>query len=142
MGPYFGIILLAGIAVAVIAKGPKHDPRFDGFIYSLKALLVFLSGCFLIAISSDLGSSHAKSILQALGAGTAAVGFIGLLIGGKKHVKAMLGPIDAKRMVDPDYDVPYTECPHCHKVKVRVSGRKAKCPKCDGVIRPDKNVDA
>lgn len=142
MEEYFGIILLAGIAALLIAKGPKHDPRFVGFMYSVKALLIFLGGCFLIAISSDLGSSHIKNILHVIGAGTAIAGFVGALIGGLKHIKAMFGPIDARRMVEPDYDIPYTECPHCHKVKVRVSGSKAKCPKCGGTIRPSERSDA
>ena len=142
MEAYFGIILLAGIAVLLIVKGPKHDPRFVGFMYSVKALLIFLGGCFLIAISSDLGSSHIKNILHVIGVGTAVAGFVGALIGGQKHIKAMLGPIDAKRMVDPGYDIPYTRCPHCDQVEVRLYGRKAKCPICGGTIRPSEKSDS
>ncbi len=107
-----------------------------------KGLLVFAVG-WLIGVFGS--TSNISTPFNKIGYVVAIIGFVIACVGWIKHVKLVFKPLnsdDIKRIVDPGYDIPYTECPHCHKVQVRVFGSKAKCPKCGGVIRPTETNDA
>jgi hypothetical protein len=133
----FGIGFIALLATIVV-RSNKRDPRFAGSRLMTKGLLVFGIGWLMLVVGASIGTHSAATILRYAGYLAAIIGFCMAVAGEVRHVKLMFGPIDAKRMVDPGYDIPYTDCPHCHEIEVRVYGRKAKCPKCGGVIRPDK----
>jgi hypothetical protein len=108
----------------------------------VKGLLVFGVGTLLIAVGASIESDSISTAIRSIGYVVSIGGFGVAVVGNIKHVKLMFGPVDTRRIVDPNYDVPYTECPHSHKVDVRVTGSKAKCPKCGGVIRTDERNDA
>lgn len=140
----FGVGFVAVLAVIVI-KSNKRNPRLVGNRLMNKGLLVFAVGWLVAVMGSSSDSSTFSAPLQIVGFSVAVIGFGISVVGWFKHVKLMFKPLDSediKRINDPGYDIPYTECPHCHKVEVRVSGSKTKCPKCDGIIRPDVIIDA
>lgn len=137
----FGIGFIALLATVVV-KANKRDPRFAGQRVMTKGLLAFGIGWLMLVLGASIKIELISTSLRYAGYAVAIIGFCIAVVGEIRHVKLMFGPVDAKRMVDPGYDTPYTECPHCHNVEVRIYGRKAKCPKCGGVIRPDKKIDA
>jgi len=137
----FGIGFVAVLSLLVI-KANKRDPRFAGYRLGANGILVFAIGFLIGALGASIENCSVSKAIQLVGNTVATIGFVIAVVGNVKHVKLMFGPIDTRRAVDPNYDVPYTECPHCHKVEVRVTGRKAKCPKCGGVIRADERIDA
>lgn len=137
----FGIGFVAVLSLLVI-KANKRDLRFAGYRLGAKGILVFAIGFLIGVVGSSIENSSVSKSIQLIGNTVAIIGFAIAIVGNVKHVKSMFGPFDARRAVDPNYDVSYTKCPHCHKVEVRVTGRKAKCPICGGVIRADEGIDA
>ena len=136
----FGIGFIAVLAI-ILAKANKRNPRFAGQRVMTKGLLLFGAGWLMLVVSATTGAN----LIRYAGYPIAIIGFCMAGFGWVKHVKLMFKPLDSddiKRMVDPGYDIPYTKCPHCEKVEVRVYGRKAKCPTCGGVIRAEEKDQA
>lgn len=139
----FGLGFVAVIATIVI-KSDKRNPRMAGNRLMNKGILVFAVGCLVVVIG-DYGSSDISAVFHNLGSVVAIIGFVIGVIGWIKHLRLVFKPLNSeeiKRMVDPGFDIPYTKCPHCQKVEVRVFGEKVKCPKCGGVIKPTEKTDA
>ena len=137
----FGIGFIALLATVVV-KANKRDPRFADQRLMNKGLLLFGVGWLMLVLGASIENNLISTALRYVGYAASVIGFGIAGFGNIKHLRLMFGPVDTRRAVDPNYDVPYTECPHCHKVEVRVIGSKAKCPKCGGVIRADERTDA
>jgi hypothetical protein len=138
----FGIGFIAFLAF-VIAKTNKRNPRFAGQRVMNKGILIFGVGWFILVVEATIKTDFI--VFRYLGYVVAIIGFSIAGFGWLKYVGQMFKPLsedDIKRMVDPGYDIPYTKCPHCGKVEVRVYGSKTKCPKCGGVIRPEEKSQA
>lgn len=106
---------------------PKYDPRFAGFRLSIKGLFFG----FLSPIISGLGHCYSSNILNSIGYILFVAGSIIVLIGGVKHYKSFFSrEIDTMRYVDPGYDLPYFDCPYCHKAAMRLDALPCKCPSC------------
>ena len=139
---FFGLILVAVLATIVI-KSDIRNPRMAGNRLMNKGLLVFAVGWLVIVIGSS-GASDILEVFHRIGIVVSIIGFAIAAIGWIKHVIMVLKPLNSaeiKLMIDPGFDIPYTKCPHCQKIEVRVFGKKAKCPNCGGVIKPSEKFD-
>lgn len=133
----FGIGFVAVFAFALL-KSNRRDPRYAGQNLMTRGLLIFGIGWLALVSGMEIKIKWLSVSITYVGYSVAIIGFCIAVFGWFKHAKLMTTrSTDTWRMVDPDYDVPYTECPHCHKVQVRVTGRTAKCPECGGKIKPE-----
>lgn len=131
--------ILYGLAfVAIFAlfafKTKRTDPRYNGFRLASKGGLIFFLGWLTLAIFENY---ERYNFLQFGGYALIFVGFAVGLVGFKKHANTVFNPklFDAKREVDPGYDVPYKLCPNCKKIEIRMYYKKMKCPNCGSFIR-------
>ena len=133
-------ILYGAAFVAIFAyfafRAKRTDPRYYGFRLAGKGGMIFFIGWLVLAIADNYES---LKLIRTGGYVLAVVGFATMFIGFVKHAKIVFypGQFDAKREVDPGYDLPYKLCPHCKQIQVRMYHNKMKCPKCGGTIKSE-----
>jgi hypothetical protein len=133
-------ILYGAAFVAIFAyfafRAKRTDPRFYGFRLASKGGMVFFIGWLVLAIADNY---EKLKLIRTGGYVLAVVGFATMFIGFLKHAKIVFNPgqFDAKREVDPGYDLPYKLCPHCKQIQVRMYHNKMKCQKCGRTIKSE-----
>ena len=129
-------LIVAGL-VQIIVIGfmyrriPTWLPKYNGYQLFLGGILLGTVG-WLIQILADYISNYfintaltCTGIIAFLcGFGIAIFGFFRLAVKG-------ININDARREVDPGYDLNYLLCPHCHKSQIRVDAKPYKCPVCN-----------
>ena len=128
---FYGAAFVAASAYFAF-KG--SDPRFNGFRLGSKGGAVFFIGWLVIAVVDDFWKLN---VIRSFGFVIAVVGFAIMIIGFVKHAKIVLypGEFDARREIDPGYDIPYQLCPSCKQIEIRMYHKKMKCPQCGAAIK-------
>jgi hypothetical protein len=117
-------------------RAKRTDPRFAGFRMACKGGVFFFFGWTILATTCN--REHLQQ-LQVIGYIFIMVGFPISFYGFIKHARLMFGSgrFDARREVDPGYDLLYKLCPNCKKIEIRMYRRKMKCPQCGAAIKSE-----
>ena len=123
-------LIALAVPILLFIVTPKQDQRFRGF--RIGVLGIFL--CFSAPLFFELASVSADIVLcktfNIVGYSLFVAGYLIVIAGSIIHVKLMAKPVDAKRDVDPGYDLPQVECPFCNKAFMRIDVLPCKCPIC------------